>query len=114
MWADAIRLRARGVVAIGEQWLLDLLNGYDFGFAQLGGSRWYMGGECFPMGTSLSHVARRLSANQPDFWAWLVSELDVRERPLITFADERDAVIDLTRAPSERAKEGLRPSNPAL
>ncbi len=32
-----------------ETWLLDLLNDVaNFGFVQLGPSRWYMGGECLP------------------------------------------------------------------
>jgi hypothetical protein len=77
---DTILRGLDGLVAIGEQWLLDLLNDvYDFRFRQLGPSRWYMGGECFPMGTSMRDLLRHLSANQPTLLDWFLDGLDLRD-----------------------------------
>lgn len=81
VWLEAMRRGARGVVAIGEQWLLDVLNGvFSLGFSQLGPSRWYMGGECFPMGTTITAVLSRLE-HQPAFRQWVFSEIDLRDMP---------------------------------
>lgn len=72
-----------GIVAIGETWLLDLLNtAYDSGFRQLGPSRWYMGGECFPMGTSMVDLWRHFRARQPTFYRWFmegIHQIDLRD-----------------------------------
>lgn len=72
-----------GIVAIGEQWLLDLLNtAYDSGFRQLGLSRWYMGGECFPMGTSMKDLWDHFRVRQPTFYRWFmegIHEIDLRD-----------------------------------
>ncbi len=74
---EAVAIGAGGLVAIGEQWLLDLLNGvYDFGFRQLGPSRWYMGGECFPMGTSMADLWVHLRTRQPTLYAWFLEGID--------------------------------------
>lgn len=91
-WSVAVRRGAKGMVAIGENWLVELLNiGFDFGFVKLGETRTYMGGECFPMGVSLSDIARRLSERQPLFWQWCIEGLDLRDRPAAAAR-----VIDLT------------------
>jgi hypothetical protein len=75
---QALRTEAGGLVAIGEQWLFDLLNDvYDFGFRQLGPSRWYMGGECFPMGTSMEHLMQHFREDQPTLHDWFLEGLDV-------------------------------------
>ena len=80
---EAVAIGAQGLVAIGEQWLLDLLNDvYDFGFRQLGPSRWYMGGECFPMGTSMPDLWAHLRARQPTLYRWFlegIHEVDLRD-----------------------------------
>lgn len=74
---EAVAIGAGGLVAIGEQWLLDLLNGvYDFGFRQLGPSRWYMGGECFPMGTSMADLWVHLRTRQPTLYGWFLEGID--------------------------------------
>jgi hypothetical protein len=87
VFQEAIRSGAGGLVAIGEQWLLDLLNEvYDFSFCQLGPSRWYMGGECFPMGVSVAGVLQHFRDHQPTFLDWVLEGLDVidlrAERPV--------------------------------
>ena len=92
VWQQSLRLGVEGIVAIGESWLLDILNGvYDFGFQQLGPSHWYMGGDCFPMGTSIRDLIARLR-NQPSFFRWVSAEIDLRDLPTPLV---RDAVRDL-------------------
>ena len=82
VWLEAMRQGVGGVAAIGESWLMQILNDYyDLGFEQLGPSRWYMGGDCFPMGTTLPAVLSRLE-RQPSFRAWVFSEIDLREMPV--------------------------------
>lgn len=80
---EAVAVGAGGLVAIGEQWLLDLLNDvYDFGFRQLGPSRWYMGGECFPMGTSMEDLWTHLRTRQPTLYRWFlegIHDVDLRD-----------------------------------
>ncbi len=80
---EAVAIGAHGLVAIGEQWLLDLLNDvYDFGFRQLGPSRWYMGGECFPMGTSMTDLWSHLRSRQPTLYHWFmegIHAVDLRD-----------------------------------
>ena len=108
-WSGAVRQRATGLVAIGENWLLDLLNlGYDFGFVILGETHWYMGGDCFPIGAGLGDMARRMSRNQPEFWAWFSDRLDLRDRTALTTADGRETVIDLTTDVSASSELDLR------
>lgn len=80
---EAVAIGAQGLVAIGEQWLLDLLNDvYDFGFRQLGPSRWYMGGECFPIGTSMPDLWQHLRLRQPTLYQWFmegIHQIDLRD-----------------------------------
>jgi len=91
VWSQAVRHNAGGLVAIAETWLLDLLNDvYNFGFVQLGPSRWYMGGECLPIGTALAPLLERFK-RQPTFFAWFSSELDLRD---LTESDLRRTVTD--------------------
>lgn len=81
VWQQALREGVEGIVAIGEGWLVEILNGvYNFGFRQLGPSRWYMGGDCFPMGTEISALLERLK-RQPSFFRWVSSEIDLRDLP---------------------------------
>jgi hypothetical protein len=109
-WSGAVRHGATGLVAIGEDWLVDLLNlGYDFGFVILGSSRWYMGGNCFAIGASLRDMATRLSTDQPDFWRWFSARLDLRDRTAL-WATEVPQVIDLrTREAAPNATSPVAP-----
>lgn len=76
----AIRRGDGGFVAIGEDWLLEFLNGaYDFAFARLGPSKWYMGGECFALGVSVRDFVNNLRTRQPDFAEWFITEVDLRD-----------------------------------
>ncbi len=81
VWQQALRRGVDGIVAITEQWLMSLLNDtFDFGFQKLGPTRWYMGGECFPMGVSIDDLLQRAS-RQPSFLRWGVAEIDLRDLP---------------------------------
>lgn len=76
---SAVRRGDGGMVAIGEDWLLEFLNGaYDFGFSRLGPSHWYMGGECFALGVSMSDFLDNMRARQPSFADWFITEVDLR------------------------------------
>ena len=92
VFQDAVRLGAAGLVALGERWILDFLNGtYGLGFRQLGPSRWYMGGDCFPMGVGLSDLIRRLARSQPSFLQYLTTEIDLRDA---THVDVRHTLLE--------------------
>lgn len=92
VWMQAIRHNATGLVAIAETWLFGILNDmYNFGFVQLGPSRWYMGGECLPIGTSMDAVLQRFK-RQPTFFRWLSSEIDLRD---LTESDLRGTVNEV-------------------
>jgi GNAT superfamily N-acetyltransferase len=81
VWQDAVRAGARGMVCIGEDWLFKILNDtYGFGFEPLGPSRWYMGGECMPMGVDIGELAVRLE-EQPSFFSWVSTGLDPADVP---------------------------------
>jgi hypothetical protein len=85
VWQDALRVGASGLVAIGAEWLLAILNDtYDLGFRQLGPGRHYMGSECIPVGTSMSDLLDRLK-NQPRFFRWATEEIDLRDLPVSEF-----------------------------
>ncbi|MCB0954394.1 MAG: hypothetical protein KDB13_17055 [Microthrixaceae bacterium] len=95
VWQDAIRSGAGGIAGIGAPWLLDILNGvYNFGFEQLGEGRYYMGGDCIPVGTAVRCLIQRLK-NQPSFFQWVTAEVDLRDLPN---PGVRDAVADVRRA----------------
>jgi hypothetical protein len=96
VWQDALRSGVEGLVAIGEDWLLRILNGvYGFGFEQLGPSEWYMGGDCFPMGTGMRELTDRLT-RQPSFFRWVSAEIDLRDLPSPA---TREAVRQLREGP---------------
>lgn len=92
VWQQVLRNGASGMVAIGEDWLMKILNDtYGLGFEQLGEARWYMGGECFPMGTGVAELVERLK-RQPSFFRWAAAEIDLRDLPR---PDVRSAVSQL-------------------
>lgn len=92
VWQEALRRGTSGMVAIGADWLLGILNEtYDLGFVQLGPGRYYMGSHCIPVGTDFTTLLERLK-RQPSFFRWAVSELDLRDIPDSTV---QHAVSDL-------------------
>lgn len=92
VWQEALRRGTAGMVGIGADWLLGILNEtYDLGFVQLGPGRFYMGSECIPVGTDFTSLLSRLK-RQPSFFKWAVSELDLRDLPA---ADVHDAVAEV-------------------
>lgn len=95
VWQQMLRHGAAGMVAIGEQWLLETLNEvHGLGFQQLGPSRWYMGGDCFIMGTDTTSLIARLK-RQPSFFRWATTEIDLRDLPR---PDVRSAIAELRRS----------------
>jgi GNAT superfamily N-acetyltransferase len=79
VWQDAIRVGAGGLVGVGADWMLTILNDvWNLGFRQLGEGRWYMGGDCIPIGTSLADMMKRFK-RQPTLFRWLVEEMDLRD-----------------------------------
>lgn len=98
-WQDAVRFGASGLVAIGADWAFAILNGtFDLGFRQLGPGRYYMGGDCLPMGTSMTDLIERLR-NQPSFFRWGVEEIDLRE---LSASEFRSAVATALEATGDR------------
>lgn len=92
VWQDAIRMGAGGIAGIGATWILKVLNDvYNFGFEELGEGRFYMGGDCLPIGTSVSCLIERLK-KQPSFFRWVTAEVDLRDLPVPTV---RSAVADV-------------------
>jgi ribosomal protein S18 acetylase RimI-like enzyme len=72
VWRHAVDRGASGLVAIVEEWLLDLLRShYGFGFRQLGPSEWYMGGECIPIGATHEEITALLPATRVALWSYL-------------------------------------------
>ncbi len=109
VWQYAVRCNAAGVVGVGERWLMELLNtSYPFGFEQLGPSRWYMGGECFPMGARLIDLVQR-SCLHPEFFDWATGSIDLRDVPVEPI---RDVLVDMrsSRPASERSAGSSEPS----
>lgn len=95
VWQQATLRGAAGMVAIGETWLMALLNDtYEFGFRQLGPERQYMGGDCFVMGTDVGSLMQRM-LRQPSLFEWGSGEIDLRDIPR---AEVRSAVEELRRS----------------
>lgn len=83
VFQDAVRSGSTALVAIGEQWIQEFLNGtFGLGFARLAPARWYMGGECFPMAVPLTELIDRLAAEQPSFLRYLMEDLELSEATL--------------------------------
>jgi hypothetical protein len=99
VWQDAVRIGAGGLVAIGADWLLHILNDtYGYGFRVLGAGRWYMGSDCIPVGTSMDDLLQRLK-RQPTFFRWMAEEIDLRDLPVSEF---RSAVAAAREVAGER------------
>lgn len=80
-WLDAFRTGCHAVVAIIDDWLLDVFQQtYGLPFRQIGAGREYMGGVPVPVALSLDgndydYLARR----NPKFWAWVLEEITEAE-----------------------------------
>ena len=80
-WLDALRSGATTVVALIDQWLLDVFRDiYCLPFSVVGQSRNYMGSEPVPAAMTLQGRAYALTAGQnPEFWAWTLEAVDPSE-----------------------------------
>lgn len=84
-WADAMRLGARGIVALIDTWIFDVLcDLYCMPFSQLGQPHFHMGGDVVPivMSTSQSAMAQ-IAHHNPDFYRWSMEVLDDDELRLL-------------------------------
>lgn len=79
-----------GVVAITEEWLFKVLRDhYAFNFRQLGPSKWYLGGECLPIGATYTAAYQRLPLERPKLWSYLLEGLNDQERSQLPLAHGR-------------------------
>jgi hypothetical protein len=62
-------------VAVLEQWLLEHLASNGFVFTPMGGSRFYMGGECLPVRMRLADALATLREHDARMHAWMTQEL---------------------------------------
>ncbi len=71
-WLDAFRSDATCVVALIDEWLLEVFqDSYRLPFRTIGVAKEYMGSTPVPVAMSLDGDSYRLTAEQnPDFWAW--------------------------------------------
>lgn len=80
VWNHAVRCGVGGLVAIVEEWLLNLLTDhYCFGFERLGPTEWYMGGHCLPAGGQLARISCQLPDERPKLWSFLTETLSADE-----------------------------------
>lgn len=80
-WADAMRLGARGIVALIDTWIFDVLcDLYCMPFSQLGAQHFHMGGDVVPivMSTSQSAMAQ-IAHHNPEFYRWSMEVLTDKE-----------------------------------
>lgn len=80
-WADAMRLGARGIVALIDTWIFDVLcDLYCMPFSQLGAQHFHMGGDVVPivMSTSQSAMAQ-IAHHNPEFYRWSMEVLTDQE-----------------------------------
>lgn len=76
-WADGMRLGARGIVALIDTWIFDVLcDLYCMPFSQLGAPHFHMGGDVVPivMSTSQSAMAQ-IAHHNPEFYRWSLEAL---------------------------------------
>ncbi|MGN6694518.1 MAG: hypothetical protein ACTHN0_10090, partial [Aquihabitans sp.] len=76
-WADALRLGARGIVALIDTWIFDVLcDLYCMPFSQLGEPHFHMGGDVVPVVMSTSQSAMsQIAHHNPDFYRWNMEAL---------------------------------------
>lgn len=80
-WADALRLGARGIVALIDTWIFDVLcDLYCMPFSQLGEPHYHMGGDVVPVVMSTSQSAMsQIAHHNPDFYRWNMEALTPAE-----------------------------------
>ncbi|MCU1370086.1 MAG: Acetyltransferase family protein [Ilumatobacteraceae bacterium] len=80
-WADALRLGARGIVALIDTWIFDVLcDLYCMPFSQLGEPHFHMGGDVVPVVMSTSQSAMsQIAHHNPDFYRWNMEALTADE-----------------------------------
>lgn len=102
-WADAMRLGARGIVALIDTWIFDVLcDLYCMPFSQLGEPHFHMGGDVVPVVMSTSQSAMsQIAHHNPDFYRWNMEALTPDE--IRRFGLNNLAGIDVLR---ERAEAG--------
>lgn len=81
-WLDAFRMGCHAVVAIIDDWLLEVFQGtYRLPFRQIGAGQEYMGGVPVPVALSLDgDDYHDLARHNPLFWAWVLEQIDEDER----------------------------------
>ncbi len=80
-WLDALRAGSEAVVALIDEWLLDVfVDTYHLPFRVIGISEEYMGGVPVPAGLPLAgaHYAP-MAASNADFWAWTLEAVTAEE-----------------------------------
>ncbi|WP_421118018.1 N-acyl amino acid synthase FeeM domain-containing protein [Aquihabitans daechungensis] len=80
-WADGLRQGARGIVALIDTWIFDVLcDLYCMPFSQLGEPHFHMGGDVVPVVMSTSQTAMaQIAHHNPEFYRWTMEALTVGE-----------------------------------
>lgn len=80
-WLDSFRTGSSAVVALIDDWLLDVFTGtYHLPFAVVGEAEDYMGGRPLPVAMPLTGSAYdELAASNPDFWRWTLEAVSPEE-----------------------------------
>ena len=100
-WADGLRSGARGIVALIDTWIFDVLcDLYCMPFSQLGEPHFHMGGDVVPvvMSTSQSAMAQ-IAHHNPEFYRWNMEALT--EDEIRRYALNNLAGIDVLRERAE-------------
>jgi hypothetical protein len=116
-WLDAFRAGSTTLVALIDEWLLDVFHGtYRLPFSVVGIGMEYMGSTPVPVAMPLDGPAYRLTAEEnPDFWRWTLEAVTEDERaawhlPLLDPPVPAPEVIDLTEgaaAPTTARRDAL-------
>lgn len=80
-WLDALRHGSRAVVALIDEWLLEVfVDTYHLPFSVIGLGREYMGGAPLPAGLPLvGHHYAAMASTNPDFWRWTLEAVAPEE-----------------------------------
>jgi hypothetical protein len=80
-WLDAFRSRSSAVVALIDDWLLDVFTGtYHLPFVVVGVAKEYMGGRPLPVALPLVGADYEdLADTNPDFWRWTLEAISPQE-----------------------------------
>lgn len=80
-WLDAFRSESTTLVALIDDWLLDVFQGtYRLPFGVIGIGKEYMGSTPVPVAMPLDGGSYQLTADEnPDFWAWTLEAIEPHE-----------------------------------